>query len=69
MKSWVWAPSLMVQISYEMITGSVFYEVPHSQRPFIENMTVVIKIWHFFRGHFVAFSRKKGEAGASALYA
>lgn len=40
MKSWVWAPSLMVQISYEMITGSVFYEVPHSQRPFIENMTV-----------------------------
>ena len=41
------------------------------QRPFVENVTALIKMWCFFRRRFIDFSRKKGEAEAEAdaLYA
>ena len=39
------------------------------QRPFVENVTALIKMWHFFRRHFIDFGGKKGEAEADALYA
>ena len=43
------------------------------QRPFVENVTALIKMWRFFRRRFIDFSRKKGEAEAeaeaNALYA
>ena len=43
------------------------------QRPFVENVTALIKMWRFFRRRSIDFSRKKGEAEAeaeaNALYA
>ena len=36
------------------------------QRPFVENVTALIKMWCFFRRRFIDFSRKKGEAEAEA---
>ena len=39
------------------------------QRPFVENMTALIKMWHFLEGVLLPSAEKKGQAEGGALYA
>ena len=49
-----------------MITGSVFVKYC-IQMLFVENMTALIKMWHFLEGISLPSAVKEGEAEADVL--
>ena len=63
----VWAPSLIGAVFSTKRLQAQFFVKCCIQRPFIKNVTALIKIWHFLEGILSPLVKKKGEAEAGVL--